>query len=77
MLADSAFTYWVIEGLLNGQIIYWTGNLPHLSIQQSEAGLPMWTTNIHEATKMKSKEIADKCNEQFDIKGDVQEHMDV
>jgi hypothetical protein len=77
MLTDSAFTYWVIEGLLNGQIIYWTGNLPHLSIQQSEAGLPMWTTNIHQAKKMKSKEEADKNSEDFQIMGEVTEHMDV
>lgn len=70
-------TYWVIEALLNNQTIYWTGNIPHISLQQSEAGLDMWTTNIHEAHKMDSKEIADRKNVELEIDGEVREHMDV
>ena len=69
--------YWVIESSLNNQTIYWTGNIPHLSLQQSEAGLDMWTTNIHEALKMNSKDIADRKNVEFEIDGEVREHMDI
>lgn len=77
LLADGAYTYWVIEWLLNNQVVYWTGNIPHLSIQQSEAGLQMWTANIHEAQKMQTKEEADINNDDFQVCGVVAEHMDI
>lgn len=70
-------TYWVIETLINNQIHYWTGNIPHLSISESEEGLPMWTPDIHEAKKMPTELDARTANDDFGSFGVVAEHMDV
>lgn len=72
--------YWVAEVIHENdgkkQIMYWTGNIPHLSIQQSEAGLDLWTIDIHKAKKFETKEQCEISNEEFQIFGEVKEHMD-
>lgn len=76
-LTNGNSTYWVVESKHDNQIVYWTGNIPHLSVQQAESGYIMWTPDIHKAQKMDSKDDAEQQNEEFAIYGEVTEHMDV
>lgn len=63
--------HWVITTIVDGENLYWTGNIPHISIKESESGLQMWTSNFHEANKYEIEEMACIANDGFEVYGEV------
>lgn len=67
-------SYWVIESIVNGQILYWTGHNPSWYEDESRT---IWTPDIHKAIKFAEEQGAVKEKSDFEVNGEVKEHMDI
>jgi hypothetical protein len=69
--------YYCIECSINGVPNWWTGNVPHLSQNESDLQLEMWTPDIHKSKKYKVPIDASNDNQRFQINGTITEHLDI